>query len=348
MNEVQLMRGTARHPGYAGFRATLKLVGTGPRGSRDLTLEEARDALTELLGGEVSPAQAGAFLIATRIKGESPEEMAGYAQALRDAAVPLAHSSRRPLVACAGAYDGTGEAPQLSIAAGVVAAACGAAIVIHCGSALGPKYGATARDVLAVLGGPGAPTPAESEAMLERSGVTVVDTSQAVAGWESLLELRNELGLRGPVHSAEKLIDYFGARRFVVGYTHAAYAERLLGALRLLGGERAVAVRGIEGSDVMRPGRPVAHDFDGKLELPEHLGERLSAAPGGAESAARLTQAILDGSARGPERAAVVLSAAVRLYAAGLVRDSRDGIDLAAEAISSGRADDTLAAMLAH
>jgi anthranilate phosphoribosyltransferase len=345
-NAVQV-QALSRSSDYSGFRATLKLVGTGPRGSRDLSFEEARDALAALLGGEVSPAQAGAFLIATRIKGESPDELAGYAQALRDAVVPLGTATKRPLVACAGAYDGAGQAPHLSLAAAVVAAACGAAVVVHCGSRVGPKYGVTALDVLAGVGGPVSPTRAESEAMLERSGVTLVDTSRAVVGWAGLVSFRNEIGLRGPVHSAEKLIDYFGARRFVVGYTHSPYADRLLGALELLGAERAIAVRGIEGSDVVRPGRPVAYDRHGKIELPERLGEAVRA-PGGEQGSAALSEAILAGSHRGPERAAVVLSAAIRLHAAGLVRDARDGLDRADAAISDGSALDTLAAMVAR
>jgi anthranilate phosphoribosyltransferase len=331
---------------YAGFRSTLKLIGTGPRGSRDLSFDEARSALHDVLSGAVSPAQAGAFLIAARIKGESPDELAGYAQALRDAATPLTYGGRRPLVACAGAYDGAAEAPHLSIAAGVVAAACGAGVIVHCGPQVGPKYGTTPGDVLAALGGPSSPDRQRSEAMLTRAGVTLVDTARSVAGWSALLALRDQIGLRGPVHSAEKLVDYFGATRFVVGYTHSAYAERLLGALDRLGTERAVAIRGIEGSDVVRPGRPVAHELRGPIELAEQLGATIRA-PGGATESARLTERLLDGTHRGPERAAVVLSAAIRLYAAGLVRDARDGLDLADAAIADGGALATLRAMLA-
>src|SRR3954452_5012791 len=131
----------SRRTTYAGFSATLKLVGTGPRGSRDLTFEEARNAVRALMAGAATPAQAGAFLIATRVKGESGAELAGYVEGLREAvdrtvSVP---EPGRPVVACAGAYDGCAEAPHLSLAAGVVAAACGAGIVIHCGPPVGPK-----------------------------------------------------------------------------------------------------------------------------------------------------------------------------------------------------------------
>jgi anthranilate phosphoribosyltransferase len=334
----------SRHHNYSGFRATLKLIGTGPRGSRDLSFEEARDAMRAVLAGEVSPAQAGAFLIAARIKGESPAELAGYAQALRDASVPLAAHTARPVVCCAGAYDGSAEAPQLSLAAAVLAAACGAGVVVHCGPHVGPKRGVTPADVLGALGGIASPAPGDSESMLERAGVALVDTGRTVAGWSELLGVRDEIGLRGPVHSAEKLLDFFGARAFVVGYTHGAYCGRLLGALGLLRAQAAVAVRGVEGSDVVRPGRPVAHGLEGPLELPERLGASALASDSdaGAAASAALTRAVLGGEERGSARVAVVLSAAIRLYAAGLVRDPRDGIDPADRAIAAGRASATL------
>jgi anthranilate phosphoribosyltransferase len=339
----------SRRTTYPGFSATLKLVGTGPRGSRDLSFEEAREALGALLAGEATPAQAGAFLIATRVKGESGAELAGYAEGLRDAVDGAVRGSvsvsGRPVVACAGAYDGCAEAPQLSLAAGVVAAACGAGIVIHCGPPVGPKYGVTPSQVFEALGGSGSLSLSESAVLLRRCGVTLVDTARAVGGWRELLAIRNEVGLRGPVHSAEKLIDYFGARRFVVGYTHSPYAERLLEALRILGAERAIVVRGVEGSDIVRPGRPVARELGGVLELPERLGDSMRAEGGAAQSAA-LTESILAGTWAGAERTAVILSAAVRLFAAGLVRDPRDGLDLADAAIRDGGARATLAAML--
>src|SRR5215218_10389370 len=101
---------------YMGFRSAIKAVGTGPRGSRSLSFEEAREAMRALLGGETTPAQAGAFLIALRFKGEEPEELAGIAQGLRDAALSREPGPVAPL-ACAGAYDGVAESPQLSLAA---------------------------------------------------------------------------------------------------------------------------------------------------------------------------------------------------------------------------------------
>jgi anthranilate phosphoribosyltransferase len=268
------------------------------------------------------------------------------AQALRDAA-PAAHAATdRPLVACAGAYDGTADVPQLSLAAGGAAAACGAAVVMHCGDTLGPKRGTTVADVLAALGGPARPTLDESRAMLARSGACVVHAGAALPGWSRLAELRDEIGLRGPVHSAEKLVDWFGARRFVVGHTHAPYAERLVGALERLGAECAIAVRGLEGSDVMRPGRPVAYQRGHTLELPELLGARLRGG-GSAEESAWLTRVALRGEGDDLLAHTVALSAGVRLYAAGLAPDPRRGARVAREALRDGRAAATLSALLA-
>jgi anthranilate phosphoribosyltransferase len=334
------------HSRYDGFRATIRTVGTGVRGSRALTFEEAREAMTGLLAGEVSDAQAGAFLIAMRIKGEQPDELAGMAQALRDAAPSVRAKLERPLVACAGAYDGASDAPHLSLAAGAAAAACGAGVVMHCGDTLGPKYGTTVADVLAALGGPGRPTLVESRAMLERCGACVVHVGVSLPGWSRLAALRDEIGLRGPVHSAEKLVDWFGARRFVVGHTHGPYAERLVGALERLGAECAVAVRGLEGSDVMRPGRPVAHQSGHSLELPELLGARLRSA-GGAEESAWLTRVALSGEGDDLLAHTVALSAGLRLYAAGLAPDPLRGARQAREALRDGCAAATLSALLA-
>jgi anthranilate phosphoribosyltransferase len=322
----------------------LKAIGTGERGRRALSREEARDALRAILVGDATEAQAAAFLLAMRIKGETPEELAGMTEALRERAQRLHPPGKRKLVACAGGYDGCVDAPSLSLAAAVVAAAAGAGVVVHCGSTLGPKYGVTPAVVLAALGGDGRPDPASSEAMLARSGVALVHAGESLAGWESVAAVRDEVGLRGPIHSAEKLVNWFGAKRFIVGYAHAQYAERITGALSLLGAERTYAVRGPEGSDVLRPGRPIAHVDGERMELPEQVGDRLTPAPG-AEAAAALTRAVVDGSGERVVTSAVVLSAALRLHACDVVPTVLRGVAAARAAITDGRASETLDAL---
>ena len=334
---------------YPGFRAVIKAVGTGPRGSRALTFEEARGAAAGLLAGEVSPVQAGAFLVAMRIKGETPAELAGITQALRDAArtaAPEPAPGGRPIVACAGAYDGITDAPHLSLAAAVLAAAAGARVVVHCASTIGPKRGTTAADVLAALGGPLRPEPAESLAMLERADVALVHAGAAIPGWDALAEVRDEIGLRGPLHTAEKLVDHLGATCFVVGHTHSSYRERILGALRLLGAQRAIAVRGMEGTDILRAARPSAADAAGPLEIADQPGHVLrgDADP---QVSADLTRAIVAGKDHAIASRTALLSAGLRLYAAGRCDSVGAGAALASAAVADGRAAATLEALLA-
>ena len=330
---------------YAGFAATIKLVGTGPRGSRDLTFDEARAAMADLLSGHATDAQAGAFLMAMRLKGEAPAELAGFARALQDAARPLeADTGGRPVVACAGAYDGVAAAPHLSIAAACAAAARGAGVVMHCAGTLGPKRGTTQAQVLADLGGPATPTGEQSAAMLERAGVTLVYTPSVLEAWDRLRDLRDQMGVRGPLHAAERLQGFFGARRYVVGYTHTPFAERILRALDTLQAERAVVVRGVEGSDVARPGRPTAAAGDGPLELPEELGMRMpDAGPGGS---AEITRGVLAGELNGPLEQAVALSGGLRLYAAGLGSDPAVCVEHARSALRDGSAAAALDALV--
>ena len=334
---------------YAGFRAVIKAVGTGPRGSRALSFDEARAATAALLAGEVSAVQAGAFLIAMRIKGETPAELAGMTQALRDAAravAPDPPSDGRAIVACAGAFDGMAETPHLSLAAAVLAAAAGARVVVACGSKLGPKRGTTPAEVLAALGGPARPQPAESRSMLERSGVALVHAGAAIPGWDALAQVRDEIGLRGPVHSAEKLVDHLGATRFVVGHTHSSYRERILGALDVLGARHAVTVRGMEGADILRVSRPSAADLQGPLSIADTPGSVLRG-DADADLAAALTRAIVDGDEHGVAAQTATLSAGLRLYVAGRCDTVGAGAALATAAIADGRATDTLAALLA-
>jgi anthranilate phosphoribosyltransferase len=333
---------------YGGFRSVIKAVGTGPRGSRALTFDEARAATASLLAGEVTPVQAGAFLVAMRIKGETPPELAGITQALRDAARSIAPDrppGGQPIVACAGAFDGMCDAPHLSLAAAVIAAAGGARIVVHCGCTLGPKRGTTPADVLAALGGPARPDPVESLAMLERADVALVHAGAAIPGWDALAAIRDEIGLRGPLHTAEKLVDHLGSTRFVVGHTHSSYRDRILGALTLLGASRAVTVRGMEGADVLRAGRPSAADVTGPLDIPESPGSVLrgDADP---QVAAELTRAIVDGDEHGIATHTATLSAGLRLYVAGCCETVSAGAAAASGAVTDGRATATLAALV--
>jgi anthranilate phosphoribosyltransferase len=217
---------------------------------------------------------------------------------------------------------------------------------MHCGERLGPKYGTTPADVLAALGGPARPGLDASRAMLRASGISLVHAGEGIPGWDRLAVIRNEVGLRGPVHSAEKLVDHLGASRFVAGYTHQPYGPRLVQALEVLGAESSLAVRGIEGSDVPRPARPQATGLNGTPELPQQLGLQLPEESSSPERSAALTRAILEDEEGGPAAHAVLLGAVLRLWVAGRCNSVDEGLARGREAISSGAASAVLDRLL--
>ncbi len=131
----------------------------------------------------------------------------------------------------------------------------------------------------------------------------------------------------------------------MIGFTHSPYPGRILGALAALGAHRSVAVRGVEGSDVARPGRPTAITDAGPLELPEQLGHRMPP-EGGAEASAAATRGVLAGDLNGPVEQAVALSAGLRLYAAGLCEDPSEATERGRDALRDGSAAAALDALL--
>ena len=344
-------RGRRPRARYEGFQAYVKRVGTGPKGSRDLSFEEAQAALGAILDGLADPAQTGAFLVASRIKGEAPEEIAGFAAALRERCIVARPDPGMPIVACAGGYDGVVEGPQLSLAVAAIAAASGAAIALHGAPPLGPKHGTTATQVVEALGLEPALTPEASALVLERTGIGVFWTPLLCPPWEALRPLRDAIGVRTPINAAEKLLAPVACDAFVAGVTHLPYAVRLLEALRRLDAGRALMVRGLEGSDVAKPGRPKVYELArGEITEADVAGgdllPPLDPATAGAEGSARLTRALVAGLAPAEVTGCAVLSAGLRLYAAGVAASPSAGSAAAQAALESGAAADSLAAFI--
>jgi len=343
-------RGRRPRARYEGFQAYVKRVGTGPKGSRDLSFEEARAALGAILDGLADPAQTGAFLVASRIKGEAPEEIAGFAAALRERCIVARPDPGMPIVACAGGYDGVVEGPQLSLAVAAIAAASGAAIALHGAPPLGPKHGTTATQVVEALGLEPALSPEASALVLERTGIGVFWTPLLCPPWEALRPLRDAIGVRTPLNAAEKLLAPVACDAFVAGVTHLPYAVRLLEALRRLDAGRALMVRGLEGSDVAKPGRPKVYELSHGEITEADVGDGdplpLDAATAGAGGSARLTRELVSGLAPREVTDCAVLSAGLRLYAAGVAASPSTGFAAARAALESGAAADSLAAFI--
>ena len=133
------------------MRFLLREIGQGPRAGRDLTRDEAREAMSLILSQHAVPAQAGGFLLVQRYKGETPDELIGFAEAVRAGARTTAPKAEG-LLDIGSPYDGRKKSIVVSPASAIVVAAAGVPVVMHGEKGIGPKFGVPIGDVLEALG----------------------------------------------------------------------------------------------------------------------------------------------------------------------------------------------------
>lgn len=247
--------------------ALLKEIGRGARGARDLTREQARLLFGAMLDGEVDDLQLGAIAIALRIKGESVEEMLGFADAMQARCAPLqAHGPLLLLPAVNGARKLLNLMPLLALQL----AADGVAVLIHGRY----DFGGARQDpfaLLAALGQPAADSLVEAETRLAAQQLAVLPTALLCPGLDRLMALRPRLGLRNSAHTLVKLLDPAPGRSLrVVAVTHGEVLERL-GDLLPGASAHALLLKGCEGEAYPHPRRPPslrAWSAGQALELP--------------------------------------------------------------------------------
>lgn len=237
-------RGAAlRMAGYLGR------IATGPELSKDLTEDEARDAMTLVLRGEVDPVQAAVFLIALRMKRESHAELCGVLAALRDSAA-RAVAPVDDLVDMAEPYNGYLRHLPAAPFMPAVLAACGVPCVLHGCRASGPKWGVTAHRILAAAGARVDLGSDQAAARVGQVGWAYVDLARFCAPLAGLARLRSLIVKRPCLSLLEKLVAPVRARgrtHLWVGYAHRAYPEILRDLARDFDYASMLAVRGVEG-----------------------------------------------------------------------------------------------------
>ena len=319
---------------------------------QSLTLDQAEEAFGIIMSGDATPSQMGGFLMALRVRGETVDEILGAARTLR--------AKMLPIEAPAGAIDtcGTGGDAKgtlnISTAAALVVAACGVPVAKHGNRALSSKSGAA--DVLGALG-----VNIDAGMTLVRRALFEANTCFLMAprhhsAMRHVGPTRIELGTRtifnllGPLSSPARVT------RQLLGVFDRAWVEPLAEVLKLLGHERAWVVHGADGLDELTTTGSsfVAELRDGGIRTfevtPEDAGlprATLDDLRGGdaSENAAAIT-ALLDGG-QGPFRDVVLLGSAASLVIAGKAEDLKAGVALAAAAIDSGAARETLAKLAA-
>ncbi len=238
-----------------GISHYIKEIGRGKDGARALQREQACDLFGQLLDGTVSDLEVGAFCLAMRIKGETPQEMAGFLDAThtRLQRLPRSASSAKPCVVLPS-YNGARKLPALTPLLALLLAREGLPVLVH-GTATESQR-VLSSEVLEHLGVAAMPQVHS----LNDGQVGFAATELLLPGLKRLLDVRRVVGLRNPAHSLVKLMNPCQGPAIVVGsYTHPEYAVSMAQTFELMGAH-ALLLRGTEGEPVADPRRQPAMD----------------------------------------------------------------------------------------
>ena len=317
-------------------RAALAAIVDG----RTLSVEEARGAMGAVMDGEATASQLAAFLVALRMRGETIEELAGFAAAMRERVLRVtAPEGAIDVVGTGGDRSGTFN---ISTTAALVVAAAGVPVAKHGNRAITSRSGSA--DVLEALGVRTDHDAESAGAALAQNGFAFMFAPGFHPAMRHAGPTRREIGIRTAFNLIGPLTNPAGVRRLVVGVGDAAAAPRIAAVLHLLDTERAFVVHGAGVDELPLDGSGVIHDVSlagvtVRTVEPDDLGLRRAATSelgGGTpvENAA-LVEGVLRGTS-GPRRDVVLLNAAAALHVAGRAGSLIEGVALAAGTIDSG------------
>ncbi|HEY1264496.1 MAG TPA: anthranilate phosphoribosyltransferase [Terriglobales bacterium] len=329
---------------------------------QSLSRDEARAVMTEVLSGQCSDSQIAALLVGLKMKGETVEEIVGFAEAIRAAATPLNlrnHSTvdvsgteRDALVDTCGTGGDASGTFNISTATAFVVAGAGVRVAKHGNRSISSKCGSA--DVMEALGVNINLPPERLSVCLEKVGITFLFAPAVHSAMKHVQTARRELKLRTVFNLLGPLTNPARASAQVVGVYSLDLVEKLAEALSMLGVRRALVVHGMDGLDeitVTGPSR-VAEVRDSEVHSyevePEEFGiKRASLADicgGDATANAGLIREVL-GGAKSARRDVVLLNAAAALVAAEKARRLQEALPLAAASVDSGAAQGKLDAL---
>ena len=296
------------------------------------------------MSGEASVAQVAALLMALRVKGETADEVAGAAQAMRAAMVPIEAEDREALVDTCGTGGGSVTTFNISTAAALLAAGAGVRIAKHGNRSFTSRSGSA--DVLEALGVPLDATPGVMGDVLRRAGVVFMFAPTLHPAMRHVGPVRRELGIPTVMNIVGPLANPAGAGRQVVGVADRHRMPLLAGALAALGTAHALVVHGEPGMDEVSPLGPthVAEVRYGVVKEwvidPGQLGfngiSPEDLAGGDPSTNARIIERVLSGEGPSGAEGAVLLNAAAAIYVSGLDSTMEEALARAREALESG------------
>ncbi|HEX7119024.1 MAG TPA: anthranilate phosphoribosyltransferase [Longimicrobiales bacterium] len=316
-----------------------------------LSADEAEAAFSAIMAGVATPVQTAALLIALRVRGETPAEIAGGVRALRRAMIPVAAPGDAPVVDTCGTGGGRITTFNISTAAAFVAAGGGVRIAKHGNRSFTSRSGSA--DVLEALGVAIDLSPEAMGRVLAEAGIVFMFAPLLHPAMRHAAPVRRELGVTTLMNLLGPLTNPAHARRQVVGVADPARLDVVADALLELGHEHALVVHGEPGLDELSPLGPsdVVELRDGTLrryrfDPAEHFGWKAAdpagLAGGAPEDNARIIEEVLTGRRGGAARAAIVLNAGAALYVAGKTDSIEDGVAEAERIVDAGAGYDAL------
>ncbi|MDM0012913.1 DNA-binding protein YbiB [Variovorax sp. J22P168] len=296
-----------------GISHYIKEIGRGARGAKPLAREQAADLFGQVLDGSITDLEMGAFCLAMRIKGETPEEMAGFLDATH-ARLARFPATERPLVVLPS-YNGARRLPVLTPLLALLLAREGLPVLVH--GAATESTRVLSSGVLAALD----IAPLTALRPIGAGQVVFAPTELLSPGLKRLLDVRRVVGLRNPGHSVVKLMQPGAGDCVVVGsYTHPEYAQSMAATFELTG-MTALLSRGLEGESAADPRRTA--QVDGfvrgqRIALQARQPGTESEVPGlpeeiDIETTAAYTRRVLAGEAPLPEAIAQQVAQIVQL-----------------------------------
>ena len=312
----------------------------------NLTEDEAASAFETIIRGDATQVQIAGFLVALRMKGETADEITGFARTARAMATPIQVDGAL-LDTCGTGGDGLATF-NISTLAAIIASACGARVAKHGNRAASSLCGSA--DVLEKLGVKIDLTPEGVARCIEQAGIGFLFAPIFHPSFRFAGVPRRELAIRTVFNVLGPLCNPAGAKYQALGVADGAMAAKMADVLVRLGVERAIVFHAADGMDELSvASSSFVIEIDGKRKeyelAPAELG--LAKAPiealrgGGPEENARVALELL-GGAKGARRDVVLLNASAALRAAGVAKDWKEGLGRAAEAIDTGRAGEVL------
>lgn len=319
---------------------------------QDLTFDEAKEVMNEIMSGETPDILISAYLVALRMKGETIEEISGSAKGMRDNGTKLLHDM--DVIEIVGTGGDKANTFNISTTSAFVAAAAGCKVAKHGNRGVSSKSGAA--DVLEALGTNITVEPEKSKELLDKVGFCFLFAQKYHPAMRFVGPVRGELGLRTIFNVLGPLTNPAGASMEIIGVYEEELVEPIAKVLLNLGVKKGMVVFGQDTMDEITPSTKttvyeIRNSETKSYEInPEDYGisicKKSDLEGGDGTENAQITKDILSGKLQGPKRDAVLLNAGACIYVQNDDLTYEEAINIARETIDSGKAYEKLQAYI--